>query len=87
DVDAARSAAAISETLRVTMDGLAQSAPGGTVRVDDMLVTTDKGHHLLRPLETPFESPLVIYVRLDRDRANLALARFRLQAISRQLTM
>ncbi|MEU4700071.1 roadblock/LC7 domain-containing protein [Nonomuraea dietziae] len=87
DVDAARSAAAISETLRATMDGLAQSAPGGTVRVDDMLVTTDKGHHLLRPLETPFESPLVIYVRLDRDRANLALARFRLQAISRQLTM
>ncbi|MEU4544049.1 roadblock/LC7 domain-containing protein [Nonomuraea dietziae] len=86
DVDAARSAAAISETLRVTMDGLAHSAPGGTVRVDDMLVTTDKGHHLLRPLETPFESPLVIYVRLDRERANLALARFRLQAISRQLT-
>ncbi|GAA3474567.1 roadblock/LC7 domain-containing protein [Nonomuraea roseola] len=87
DVDAARSAAAISETLRVTMDGLAQSAPGGTVRVDDMLVTTDKGHHLLRPLGTPFESPLVIYVRLDRERANLALARFRLEAISRQLTM
>ena len=37
-------------------------------------------------LETVFEGPLVLYVRLDRERANLALARYRLQAISSALT-
>ncbi|MEV0164487.1 roadblock/LC7 domain-containing protein [Nonomuraea fuscirosea] len=85
-VDADRSAAALTEALRATTDGLARSCPGDVVRIDDMLVTTDKGHHLLRLLETVFEGPLVIYVRLDRERSNLALARHRLQNISSALT-
>jgi hypothetical protein len=85
-VDADRSAAALTEALRATTDSLARSCPGDVVRIDDMLVTTDKGHHLLRPLETVFEGPLVIYVRLDLERSNLALARHRLQSISSRLT-
>ncbi|NUR88184.1 MAG: roadblock/LC7 domain-containing protein [Nonomuraea sp.] len=84
-VDAEASAAALTEALRATMDGLARSCPGETVRIDDMLVTTDKGHHLLRLLDTHFDGPLVIYVRLDLERSNLALARYRLQVISSQL--
>ncbi|WP_336206159.1 roadblock/LC7 domain-containing protein [Nonomuraea sp. LPB2021202275-12-8] len=84
-VDAGNSAAALTETLRATVDGLARSCPGNTVRVDDMLITTDQGHHLLRLLDTLFEGPLVIYVRLDLERSNLALARYRLRAISAQL--
>ncbi|MCF6470348.1 roadblock/LC7 domain-containing protein [Nonomuraea sp. MG754425] len=84
-VDADRSAAALTEALRATTDGLARSCPGEVVRIDDMLVTTDKGHHLLRLLETVFEGPLVIYVRLDLERSNLALARYRLRAISGEL--
>ncbi|MEU7001157.1 roadblock/LC7 domain-containing protein [Nonomuraea sp. NPDC046570] len=85
--DAEVSAAALSETLRATMDGLAQASPDGTVRIDDMIVVTDKGYHLLKPLEMVFEGPLVIYLRLDLERANLALARHRLQAISGRLTV
>jgi hypothetical protein len=84
-VDAEKSAAALTETLRATVEGLAHSCPGDTVRVDDMLITTDKGHHLLRMLDTLFEGPLVIYVRLDLERSNLALARHRLRALSDQL--
>ncbi|MEU7892698.1 roadblock/LC7 domain-containing protein [Nonomuraea sp. NPDC049152] len=84
-IDVERSAAALSEALRHTTDGLAQTSPDGTIRLDEMLITTDKGHHLVRHLVTPFEGPLVLYVRLDRERANLALARYRLQAISGQL--
>ncbi|MFI6598135.1 roadblock/LC7 domain-containing protein [Nonomuraea sp. NPDC050536] len=84
-VDAESSAAALTEALRATVDGLSRSSPGETVRIDDMLVTTDKGHHLLRLLDTHFDGPLVIYVRLDLERSNLALARYRLQAISGQL--
>lgn len=85
-VDADRSAAALTETLRATTDGLTRSCPGEVVRIDDMLVTTDRGHHLLRLLETAFEGPLVIYVRLDLERSNLALARHHLRAISDRLT-
>ncbi|MFG2075715.1 roadblock/LC7 domain-containing protein [Nonomuraea maritima] len=85
-VDADRSAAALTEALRATTDGLARTCPGEVVRVDDMLVTTDKGHHLLRLLETVFEGPLVLYVRLDLERSNIALARHRLQSISSRLT-
>lgn len=85
--DASASAAALSETVRATMDGLAQACPGGTVRIDDMIVVTDQGYHLLRTLETLFDGPLVIYLHLDLERANLALARHRLHAISSRLTM
>ncbi|MED7930256.1 roadblock/LC7 domain-containing protein [Nonomuraea wenchangensis] len=85
-VDADRSAAALTEALRATSDGLARTCPGDVVRIDDMMVTTDKGHHLLRLMETVFEGPLVIYVRLDLERANLALARHRLQSIAGRLT-
>ncbi|MDR8415128.1 roadblock/LC7 domain-containing protein [Nonomuraea sp. 3-1Str] len=84
-VDTEHSAAALTETLRATVDGLARSCPGDTVRIDDMLVTTDRGHHLLRLMETVFEGPLVIYVRLDLERSNLALARHRLRDISGRL--
>lgn len=85
-VDADRSAAALTEALRATTDGLARTCPGDVVRVDDMLVTTDKGHHLLRLMETVFEGPLVLYVRLDLERSNIALARHRLRSISSRLT-
>ncbi|MFJ2031620.1 roadblock/LC7 domain-containing protein [Streptosporangium sp. NPDC087985] len=83
--DAERSAAGLSETLRATLDGLAITSPSGTVRISDMIITTDSGHHLLKSLETVFDGPLVIYVRLDLERSNLALARHRLQALSGRL--
>ncbi|MBB2911180.1 hypothetical protein FHS43_002445 [Streptosporangium becharense] len=80
--DAEKSAAGLSETLRATLDAIAVASPGGTVRLNDMIITTDGGYHLLKPLETVFNGPLVIYVRLDLERSNLALARHRLQALS-----
>ncbi|GGP99537.1 MULTISPECIES: roadblock/LC7 domain-containing protein [Streptosporangium] len=85
DEDVDESAAALSETLRAAMDGLALNSPGGTIRINDMIVTADNGHHLLRPMETAFDGPLVIYVRLDPERSNLALARHRLRSISGRL--
>jgi hypothetical protein len=81
-VDVEKSAAGLSEILRATLDGLAVASPGGTIRIRDMIITTDEGHHLLRPLETVFDGPLVIHVRLDLNRSNLALARHRLQVLS-----
>lgn len=83
--DPGRSAAGLSETFRATLDGLAMSTPAGTVQVEDMIVTTDQGYHLIKPMETMFDGPLLICLRLDAGRANLALARRRLQSISHQL--
>ncbi|GII03933.1 roadblock/LC7 domain-containing protein [Planobispora takensis] len=83
--DVEKSAAGISETLRATLDGLAMMSPTGAVRVSDMIISTDSGYHLLRSLETVFDGPLAIYVRLDLERSNLALARHRLQALSDRL--
>ncbi|MFI6498855.1 roadblock/LC7 domain-containing protein [Nonomuraea typhae] len=80
-----KSAPALGETLRVAMDALAGASERGTVRIDDMIVVTDDGYHLLHPVEMPFDGPLVIYVRLDLRRANLALARHHMQAITGQL--
>lgn len=80
-----QSAAALGEALRATMDGLALVTSRATVRVNDVIVTTDHGDHLLKPVETGFDGPLLIYLRLDRGRSNIALARHRLGAVSARL--
>lgn len=84
-LDPAASAVALSETLRATLDGLALTSPSGTVRVEDVIVTSDQGHHLLRPLDTAVGGSILLYLRLDLARSNLALARHRLRAISDRL--
>ncbi|WP_068926144.1 hypothetical protein [Planobispora rosea] len=84
-VDTEKSAAGLSEALRATLDGLAVTSAAGTARIREMIVTADDGHHLLRPLETVFDGPLVIYVKLDLERANLALALHRLHSLSGRL--
>ncbi|MDD7937502.1 hypothetical protein PHK61_03605 [Actinomycetospora lutea] len=48
--------------------------------LDDVIVTTDTAHHLLRAVGTP--SAGWIYVRVHRDGGNLALARRRLAALT-----
>jgi hypothetical protein len=50
--------------------------------LEDVIVTSDVGHHLLRAVHgTPFHGSWV-YLRVDRDRGNLALARRRLAAVA-----
>ncbi|WP_066363372.1 hypothetical protein [Herbidospora mongoliensis] len=83
--DPERSAIGLSETFRATLDGLALSSPDGTIRIDDLIITTDHGYQLIKPMETMWDGPILICVRLDRDRANLALARRRLDSISHEL--
>ncbi|MEO3808141.1 roadblock/LC7 domain-containing protein [Sphaerisporangium sp. B11E5] len=76
---------AFTASLRTTLDALALSTPGGTVRLEDVIVTTDRGHHLLRPLCPTPAGTALLYLRLDGERANLALARHRLRAIAGRL--
>jgi hypothetical protein len=51
--------------------------------VEDMLITLSKHYHLIRL--TPNHPGLFLYLVLDKQRGNLALARYRLAEIERTL--
>jgi hypothetical protein len=80
--DPARSAVGLSEAFRATVDAVAMTSPEGAFRIEDVIVTTDTSYHLIRPVEMIFDGPLLICLRLDLDRSNLALARRRLRTIT-----
>jgi hypothetical protein len=84
-IDAEQTAIGLSETFRAAMDGLAQASPGGAVRIEDMIITSTAGYHIIHPLETMFGGPYLLCLRLDAERANLAFARRRLQTLTQRL--
>lgn len=50
--------------------------------LEDLIITTVGGYHLLRLVRTDFDSRLVLYVWLDRVHGNLAVARRRMQVLA-----
>jgi hypothetical protein len=54
--------------------------------IEDILITLDKQYHLIRLLSRG-GSQLFFYLALDRERANLALARHSLRRIERDVSM
>lgn len=61
-------------------------APGETP-VEDVIVTTRTCYHLLRFVDTAFDSGVFFYLWLDRREGNLALARMRLRDLSQRLAL
>ncbi len=53
--------------------------------LEDLIITTAEGYHLLRPVQTDFDSRLVLYVWLDRIHGNLAVARRRMRMLADEL--
>jgi hypothetical protein len=53
--------------------------------LEDLIITTAGGYHLLRLVQTDFDSRLVLYVWLDRIHGNLAVARRRMQTLADDL--
>ncbi|MDQ0305691.1 MULTISPECIES: hypothetical protein [Streptomycetaceae] len=53
--------------------------------IEDILVTLTNQYHLIRPLTSRNGSGLFLYLALDRNRANLAMARRRLQLVESEL--
>jgi hypothetical protein len=83
DFDLAVAAAANTEVIRAklrTMEMLNLNSS-----IEDLLVTLSSQYHLLRPLTSKSGRGLFLYLALDRERANLAMARHQLKRIEQQL--
>nr|WP_206325455.1 MULTISPECIES: hypothetical protein [unclassified Streptomyces] len=60
---------------------------GGEPPVEDLIVTTRAGYHVLRFVRTTFDSSVFLHLWLDRATGNLALARIRLGDLAERLVL
>ncbi len=72
-------AAGNTEVVRSKMRTIDQLALNDTI--EDILITLSRQYHIIRPLSGRGGQGLFLYMALDRDRANLALARHHLRRI------
>ncbi|MFE5733068.1 hypothetical protein [Streptomyces sp. NPDC056528] len=82
----ARSAAEF-DTFLATDDDTGGDGDDGGPPVEDLIVTTRAGYHVLRFVETSFDSSVFLHLWLDRHTGNLALARMRLRDIAEKLVL
>ncbi|QIP86155.1 hypothetical protein GLX30_21320 [Streptomyces sp. Tu 2975] len=66
-----------------------ETAPDGAkgLPVEDLIVTTRTGYHVVRFVETTFDSSVFLHIWLDRETGNLALARLRLADLAERLVL
>ncbi|MBK5994155.1 hypothetical protein ACFV2I_28580 [Streptomyces microflavus] len=66
----------------------AEAAAGApSTAVEDVIVTTHDGYHMLRFVETAFDSSVFLHLWLSRSEGNLALARLRLGELAERLVL
>jgi hypothetical protein len=76
-------AAGNTEVIRAKLRTMASLDLGDAI--EDILITLGRQYHLIRPLSS--NDALFIYVMLDRNKANLAMARHQLSAIEKELVV
>ncbi|MEV7235517.1 hypothetical protein AB0N06_16485 [Streptomyces sp. NPDC051020] len=63
------------------------TATGAAPPVEDVIVTTRADYHIIRFVETAFDSSVFLHLWLDRSDGNLALARMRLGEMAERLVL
>ncbi len=76
-------AAGNTEVVRAKRKSMA--ALGSKDSLEDILITLGKQYHLIRPMQG--KNGLFVYLVLDRERGNLALARHKLSEIEPELVV
>nr|WP_202457376.1 MULTISPECIES: hypothetical protein [unclassified Streptomyces] len=64
-----------------------EGTPREGLPVEDLMLTTRSGFHLIRYVETTFDSSVFLYLWLDRHTGNLAMARIRLRSLAERLVL
>ncbi|MCF3960743.1 hypothetical protein L1885_03445 [Streptomyces fuscigenes] len=68
-------------------NGGSEGAAEKGLPVEDVIVSTRTGYHLLCFVETTFDSSVFLHLWLDRDTGNLALARIRMRQLAERLVL
>jgi hypothetical protein len=74
-----------TEVIRAKMRTLESLGLKDTI--DDILITLGRQYHLIRLVNGQSHSGLFIYLALDKQKANLALARHHLKRIENEITV
>ncbi|MFI1968641.1 hypothetical protein BLA24_11410 [Streptomyces cinnamoneus] len=88
DSDHETAAAGAAELARLAFEnGAFTGATPDSGPVEDLVVTARGSYHLMRFVETSFDSSVFLYLWLDRTEANLAVALFRLKDLTARLVL
>lgn len=82
-VDMELAAAGNSQVVKAKMDTMKSLGLKG--EIEDILITLDDQYHIIRPMVN--QKGLFLYMVLDKAKANLALARRKVQNIENDLTV
>ncbi|MEU2547646.1 hypothetical protein ABZ618_19805 [Streptomyces roseolus] len=85
--ETAELARAAAEFDSFTVGAEGPEGDAGEPPVEDLIVTTRAGYHVLRFVRTSFDSSVFLHLWLDRDTGNLALARIRLGDLAERLVL
>ncbi|MEU3979741.1 hypothetical protein AB0F77_06455 [Streptomyces sp. NPDC026672] len=82
-------AAEAAELARTAAEHVAFATGGddGRPPVEDLIVSNRDSYHLLRFVDTPFDSTVLLHLWLAREDGNLALARIRLGEMAGRLVL
>lgn len=83
ELDLSAAAAGNTDVVRAKMRTMEMLGLDGTI--EDILITLTGQYHIIRPLTGRTGAGLFLYLALDRQRANLAMARRRLLLIEQEL--
>ncbi len=82
-VDMELAAAGNSEVVKAKNETMKSLGLKG--QIEDILITLDDQYHIIRPMVT--QKGLFLYIVLDKAKANLALARRKVQNVETSLTV